>query len=274
MVLAAATRSGHVEVNAARLYYEERGGGPSLLLIPGGTVDATHYAAVADLLADEFRTVTYDRRANGRSPRPSGWHATSIAEQADDAAGLLRALEATPAMVVGHSGGASIACGLVARHPELVRHAVLYEAPLAAVVPDGEAVVAGFRAVIDRAMAEGGSRRAMEAFMRANASDEVVDRVLASVPPAELDRILGNGAVLFELELPMYAGFVPDTDRMRAGGVPLTVVVGAENRDTWYGAAAAWLAEGTGAELVELPGGHGALFTHPQALVELVRARR
>ena len=44
---------------------------------------------------------------------------------------------------------------------------------------------------------------------------------------------------------------------MRASGVPLTVAVGAENRDTWYGAAAAWLAEGTGADLVELPGGHG-----------------
>jgi pimeloyl-ACP methyl ester carboxylesterase len=137
-------------------------------------------------------------------------------------------------MVVGHSGGASIACELVARHPELVRRAVLYEAPLVAVVPDGEAVVAGFRAVIDRAMAEGGPRRAMEAFMRANASDEVVDRVLASVPPAELDRILGNGAVLFELELPMCAGFVPDTDGMRTGGVPLTVALGAENRGTWY----------------------------------------
>jgi putative intracellular protease/amidase len=54
------------------------------------------------------------------------------------------------------------------------------------------------------------------------------------------------------------------------------VAVGAENRHTWYGAATAWLAEGTGADLVELPGGHGGLFTHPQALVELVRglARR
>jgi pimeloyl-ACP methyl ester carboxylesterase len=266
--------SGLIDTGATKLYYELRGSGPALLLITGGTGDAGEWAAVAPGLADGHTVITYDRRGMSRSPRPDGWSATSIAEQADDAAGLLRALEATPAMVVGHSGGASIACELVARHPELVRHAVLYEPPLVAVVPDGEAVVAGFRAAIDRAMAEGGPRRAMEAFLRANASDEVVDQVLASVPPAELERILGNGEILFELELPMYAGFVPDTDGMRAGGVPLTVVVGAENRDTWYGAAAAWLAQGTGAELVELPGGHGGLFTHPQALVELVRAQR
>jgi pimeloyl-ACP methyl ester carboxylesterase len=247
-----------------------RGSGPPLLLITGGAGDAGEWAAVEPGLADGHTVITYDRRGMSRSPRPDGWTATSISEQADDAAGLLRALEAAPAMVVGHSGGASIACELVARHPQLVRHAVLYEAPLLAVVPDGEAVVAGFRAVLDRAVADGGPRRAMELFMRANASDEVVDQVLASVPPADLDRILGNGVVFFELELPMYAEFVPDREGMRASGVPLTVVVGAENRETWYGAAAAWLAEGTGAELVELPGGHGGLFTHPQALVELV----
>ena len=262
--------SGLIDTGATKLYYEMRGSGPPLLLITGGAGDAGEWAAVAPGLADGHTVITYDRRGMSRSPRPDGWTATSLAEQAGDAAGLLRALEAAPAMVVGHSGGASIACELVARHPQLVRHAVLYEAPLLAVVPDGAAVVAGFRAVLDRAMADGGPRRAMELFMRANASDEVVDQVLASVPPADLDRILGNGVVFFELELPMYAGFVPDREGMRASGVPLTVVVGAENRETWYGAAAAWLAEGTGAELVELPGGHGGLFTHSQALVELV----
>jgi pimeloyl-ACP methyl ester carboxylesterase len=266
--------SGLIDTGATKLYYEMRGSGPPLLLITGGAGDAGEWAAVAPGLADGHTVITYDRRGMSRSPRPDGWTATSISEQADDAAGLLRALEAAPAMVVGHSGGASIACELVARHPQLVRHAVLYEAPLLAVVPDGEAVVAGFRAVLDRAMADGGPRRAMELFMRANASDEVVDQVLASVPPADLDRILGNGVVFFELELPMYAEFVPDREGMRASGVPLTVVVGAENRETWYGAAAAWLAEGTGAELVELPGGHGGLFTHPQALVELVGGLR
>jgi pimeloyl-ACP methyl ester carboxylesterase len=53
--------------------------------------------------------------------------------------------------------------------------------------------------------------------------------------------------------------------------VPLTVAVGAENRDTWYGAAAAWLAEGTGADLIELPGGHGGFVSHPQEFIALVR---
>ena len=77
-------------------------------------------------------------------------------EQADDAAGLLRAIDLAPAVVVGHSGGASIACALVARHPDVVRHAVAYEPPLLAVVPTGAEVVGGFRATVAQAMAEGG----------------------------------------------------------------------------------------------------------------------
>ncbi|GAA2758376.1 alpha/beta fold hydrolase [Actinopolymorpha rutila] len=86
---AAAVTTGHAIIGSARLYYELRGNGPALLFIPGGTVDSSHFAEVANLLADEFLTVTYDRRGNGASPRPADWHATSVAEQADDAAGLI-----------------------------------------------------------------------------------------------------------------------------------------------------------------------------------------
>ena len=65
---------GKAEVNGTRLYYEDAAKGPSLLFIPGGSVDAWHYAAVAEILARDFRVVTYDRRGNGRSPRPPTWH--------------------------------------------------------------------------------------------------------------------------------------------------------------------------------------------------------
>src|SRR5947207_9905052 len=98
--------TGNIQVNGTQLYYEERGEGPSLLFIPGGTVDAGHYAAVAERLAPDFRVVTYDRRANGRSPRPANWHATDIAEQADDVAGLIESLGLAPCAVwAGSLGG-------------------------------------------------------------------------------------------------------------------------------------------------------------------------
>jgi pimeloyl-ACP methyl ester carboxylesterase len=94
---------------------------------------------------------------------------------------------------------------------------------------------------------------------------------LESLDPTDRDRILDNGAVFFPIELPAFAAFIPDPEGMRTSGVPLTVAVGAENRDTWYGAAATWLAEGTGTDLVELPGGHGGFVSHPQEFIALVR---
>ena len=120
-------------------------------------------------------------------------------------------------------------------------------------------------------MAEGGPRRAMEVFMGAVVGDAVFDHWFDSAEPDQRARVLDNGAVLFPIEMPWVACFVPDRVGMRASGVPLAVVTGVENRDTWFGAAAAWLAEGTGADRVEVPGGHVAFITHPEAFAALVR---
>jgi pimeloyl-ACP methyl ester carboxylesterase len=263
--------SGLIDVGGTTLYHEVRGRGPALLLITGGGGDAGFWARIAPALAEEFTVVTYDRRGMSRSPRPDGWTATSVDEQADDAAALLRTLGLVPAVVAGHSGGASIACGMVARHPESVRHAVIYEPPLLAVVPNGEQIVGGLRATVERAMADGGPRRAMEAFIRANAGDAGYESWLASTDPALRERFFGNAATFFAIELPAFAVFVPDRERMRASGVPLTVVVGEDNRDNWYGDTARWLVAGVGASLVELPGGHAGFETHQEEFVALVQ---
>ena len=106
-----------VTVNGTELYYEVRGTGPPVLLIMGSTGDGGHFDAFADLLADEFTVVSYDRRGNGRSPVPAGWQTTSPQEQADDAAALLEALGAGPVAVFGTSSGGVFALCLLVRHP-------------------------------------------------------------------------------------------------------------------------------------------------------------
>jgi pimeloyl-ACP methyl ester carboxylesterase len=80
--------------------------------IMGATGDGGHFAAFADLPADEFTVVTYDRRGCGRSPAPIGWQTTSPEEQTDDAAALLAALGTAPAAVFGTSSGAAFALRL------------------------------------------------------------------------------------------------------------------------------------------------------------------
>ena len=271
MAVSRISTSGLLDVGTTTLYHQICGSGPTLLFITGGGGDAGFWDGVVVDLAEMFTVVTYDRRGTSRSPRPDGWTVTSVDEQANDAAALLLRLDLAPAVVVGHSGGASIACALAARHPEVVRHAVAYEPPLFAVVPNGAEIVRGFRTMVKQAMAEGGPRCAMEVFIRANAGDAGYEAWIASADSASRERIFANAEVFFSLELPAFAAFVPDGKRLRASGVPLTVVVGEENRDNWYGTAARWLVDAAGASLVELPGGHGGFTTHQEAFEALVR---
>src|SRR5262252_7177573 len=122
--------------NGATLYYEKEGAGTAVLFIAGSTGDAGNFARAADLLADEFTVVTYDRRGNSRSPRPPGWTTTSVGEQADDAAGLIQVLGLSPAVVFGASAGGLIELDLMIRHPQLVRAGIVQEPSMFSVLPD------------------------------------------------------------------------------------------------------------------------------------------
>jgi len=65
----------------------------------------------------------FDNRGAGRTAMPEG--PASVEAMADDAAGVLRALDIPSTHVAGFSGGSIIAQELALRHPELVRSLVL-----------------------------------------------------------------------------------------------------------------------------------------------------
>jgi pimeloyl-ACP methyl ester carboxylesterase len=111
-------------VNGAVLHYEERGSGPPLLLVHGTGAYADIWSPVLDGLARAYRVIAYDRRGFARSSPALGG---GLAEHARDAAALLNALGASPATVVGWSGGGVIALDLAASFPDCVAALVLAE---------------------------------------------------------------------------------------------------------------------------------------------------
>jgi esterase len=120
-----------LQVNGVRLYYEAHGSGPPILCVHGAGSSALLWDAAVPRLARLGRVIAYDRRGCTRSQRPVPYHRTSVAEHADDAAALLEALAATPAVVIGRSYGGQVATDLALRHPGHVRALVLLEgAPL------------------------------------------------------------------------------------------------------------------------------------------------
>jgi pimeloyl-ACP methyl ester carboxylesterase len=66
-------------------------------------------------MATRGRTIVYDRRGHFRSERPAPY-VTNVHEQSDDAAALIDALAAAPAIVIGRSYGGAIALDLALRY--------------------------------------------------------------------------------------------------------------------------------------------------------------
>src|SRR2546426_2182743 len=104
-------------VNDLEVYFEDRGDGPPVLLVPGTGCPVEMWGALPAELSKDHRVIAYERRGFNRTGgRPAGHQR----EHATDAAGLLRALDARPAAAVGWSGGGLSALALAVEHPEMV----------------------------------------------------------------------------------------------------------------------------------------------------------
>ena len=158
---------GRVEAGAhppGGLAYEERGRGPAVLLVHGTALGAGVWRETRAALPDTVRALAYDRRGYGASGAPEPYGGTTVEEQAEDAAALLRALDAAPAVVCGFELGALVALDLLRRHAGLVAGAVLVEPPLLSLSAEGPEAVGTLREAIEAGAREG---RAIEALLGA-----------------------------------------------------------------------------------------------------------
>lgn len=112
-----------VAVGDVELYYERVGRGPPLLLIAGIPGTVRDWFPFADRLAASFTVVVFDNRGSGRSDKPEGHY--SIAGFADDAAGLVDALDLGTPHVFGVSMGGMIAQEFAIEHADSVDRLVL-----------------------------------------------------------------------------------------------------------------------------------------------------
>lgn len=85
--------------------------------------DLNMWDALAEKLSAECRVISYDHRGHGSSDAPAGLY--DIAALADDAAQLLRELEAGPVIWIGLSMGGMVGQELALRHPALVKALVI-----------------------------------------------------------------------------------------------------------------------------------------------------
>ena len=117
-------RSGTVRANGQDLYYEIHGEGPPLVLVMGIGYDSTLWTLQqVPALSANFQVVLLDNRDAGHSSRADCPY--SIADMADDVAGLLDALHIRRAHLVGLSMGSMIGMEFALRHADRLDRLVL-----------------------------------------------------------------------------------------------------------------------------------------------------
>lgn len=113
-------------VNGADIYYEVKGEGEPLLLLPGLGRGTSYFDAVEPVLRRDFQTIALDPRGIDRSSKAEGVLTAEL--WADDFAALLGSLGLAPAHVLGSSHGGSMAMAMALRHPDALRSLLLFGA--------------------------------------------------------------------------------------------------------------------------------------------------
>ena len=169
-----------VEAAGVELAYAERGVGDAVVLVHGMAAAKEDWGAEVDALGG--RVIAYDRRGYGESGAPEPYVRTSVSEQAEDLAALIRALDAAPALLVGADLGALVCIDLLLRHRDLARGAVLIDPPLYAFVPAATEALSEERATLEAAVREGGPPAGVAAWLGDGADPARRER--ATTPPA------------------------------------------------------------------------------------------
>lgn len=262
-----------LKVPGASLYYEVRGSGPVLLMMPGGPADATTFRKIEDRLAARYTVVTYDPRNLSHSTLDEPIDDSCMVETfADDAHHLLEQLGEDKACVFASSGGAVIAMDLLKNHPEQLATVVLHEPP----APDFLADPAGTRTamgdVCDTCATEG-VWAAAQKFMNligirggppaTSGGGEPTPEQLEAMAMMQ-----HNMGFFFGSYIRNIANYAVDVDALKACPCRIVAAVGADSAGQLAHNGGLGLAKRLGIEPTVFPGDHGGFDGRPQEFAD------
>jgi pimeloyl-ACP methyl ester carboxylesterase len=263
-----------LDVPGARLYYEQQGAGPLLLMI-GSPMDSTGFAGLARarVLAGRYTVVTYDPRGIGHSTREDDTQDVTPEQQADDVHRLLSALGGGPAHVFGSSGGATVGLALVTAHPRQVRTLIAHEPPVIELLPDRDQVVAQMDDIYATYRAEGPDK-AMALFMAHAGLDQGPGQEPGAPrwepSPEQLAAMRAAAEVFLAHLLRPTTHFRPDLAALKAAPTRLVVAAGATSQGQLAHRCAVTLADRLGTPVAEFPGGHAGFVTLPDQCAQVL----
>ena len=119
--------------NGVEIYYKDWGNksDPAVVFCHGWPLNSDNWENQMFFLANNgYRVIAHDRRGHGRSSQP--WHGNDMDTYADDLFELVKKLNLTEFMMVGHSHGGGEVARFIGRHG---KHVTVKKAVLVGAVP-------------------------------------------------------------------------------------------------------------------------------------------
>ena len=263
-----------LKMPGATIYYEVRGTGPVLLVIPGGPQDAGVFAELAGHLSGEYTVVTFDPRGNSRSTIDGMPEDLDVGVLGDDAAAIIAKVGGGPAYVFGTSGGGQIGLSLASRHPDVTRTLVAHEPPTMMMLDDPAPEVA-FVNMLHDTYRKQGVDAAMAAFFAVagfgneeGAGETYPEPDLTAEAAETFQRVGGNFEYWLAHGIVPLSTYEPDVAALRDGQPPIVVAIGEDSVGLPIDTMSRALALKLGVEPTAFPGDHTGFETRPAAFAE------
>ena len=275
------TKSGRVKIEGDELYYEVRGQGQPLLMISGGGGDGGSYSLIAEILSDEYKVITYDRRANARSTMndPQNFE---VSQQSRDAVAVLLAAGETSAFVFGNSSGAVIALDMAKTQAQSIRAIVAHEPPLAGVHLNSSKWQRFFAGVYYTAFRHGATLAMLRfafglgldhSFRQAMKAHKAMRGYREKSGNHYINRKVTTDFFLHQELLPV-TNYLSDIETIKKNRVRVFMAAGKRSlhKKRFYAERAQILARKLGCELVTFPGHHGSFIDMPDEFAAALRS--
>ena len=117
----------HINRDGVKIYYEDHGRGPAVLLSHGYSATSGMWKSQVEALQDRYRVITWDMRGHGQSDSPEDQSLYSEAQTVDDMAAILRQCGADRAVIGGLSLGGFMSLAFNVKYGAMVRALMLFD---------------------------------------------------------------------------------------------------------------------------------------------------
>ncbi|KAG2233828.1 Alpha/Beta hydrolase protein [Thamnidium elegans] len=248
----------YLQVEGASIYYEVKGNGPYLILVPGGYGGGAIFRLLRFHLIKRFTVVIYDRRGYNRSTLngPQDYE-NRLDTEADDIYKLMRNLTNEKFIIFGFSSGGAISLKYLTKYPKTVYKMFLHE-PVTnlGALPDSEDILK-FHTDIYNLYKKEGKDAALQLLGKKYLTDVDYETVVHN----HLGDKKQEWSLYFEHEVRVYPFYDTNTDMIMSNREKLVLLYSTECVNSFVHRPVQTISKYLHKELHPFPGGHLGYLT-------------